>query len=213
MNKSDVKVISFEGCVGVGKTSLTKYFSNELGLKKIIEEYEKNPFLEEYHNSMNVTLETEITFLLIHYSQIKKTINQTDSNIILCDFSIEKNLVFAQMTLNKKQLSVFEKVYDHIISEIGYPNYSIFIDLSVDIIRERIAKRGRTFEINADPKFFIEYNKRVRNHYLNQSKSKVYVINANDLILHPQNEKLAKIRDIIINIKEGKEKINLTTIP
>lgn len=43
------KIISFEGCVGAGKTSLTNYFSHELKMGKILEEHEKNPFLEEFY--------------------------------------------------------------------------------------------------------------------------------------------------------------------
>ena len=34
-----VKIIGFEGCVGAGKTALTNYFSYELKMVKILEEY------------------------------------------------------------------------------------------------------------------------------------------------------------------------------
>jgi len=69
------KIISFEGCVGAGKTSLTNFFSHDLKVGKILEEYKKNPFLREfYETDLNINLESELTFLLIHYSQLKKAI-------------------------------------------------------------------------------------------------------------------------------------------
>ena len=41
------KIISFEGMIGVGKTTLTNYFSQKFKIEKVLEKYELNPFLQE----------------------------------------------------------------------------------------------------------------------------------------------------------------------
>jgi len=82
-----VKIISFEGSIGVGKTTLTNYFSKELGIKKILEKYEINPFLKEFYNGdSTINFETEITFILIHYSQLKNILKSSHESLFLADF-------------------------------------------------------------------------------------------------------------------------------
>ena len=44
-----MKIISFEGGIGAGKTSLTNYFSKVMKVEKILEDYSVVPFLEEYY--------------------------------------------------------------------------------------------------------------------------------------------------------------------
>ncbi|MGC1120009.1 MAG: deoxynucleoside kinase [Candidatus Methanofastidiosia archaeon] len=107
-----MRIISFEGCVAAGKTSLTNHFSDKLKLGKVLEDYEKNPFLEESYRGVDVNLETEITFLLILYSQVRRATKLYGGNeFVLCDFSIESNLIHAELSLNKEQLELFSTAF------------------------------------------------------------------------------------------------------
>jgi len=192
-----MKIISFEGCIGAGKTSLTNYFSYEFKIPKILEGYEKNPFLKEFYEKADVNFETEITFLLIHYYQIKNAINKSIGDLILSDFSIEKDLVYAKMNLRKDQLSIFDQVYDYVFDEIGVPHVTIYVDLSLKILKRRIFQRGRTYELNGDHNYIIEYNERAKEYFKNYAKSTMFFINVDDLDLDPENMKLCQIRNLI----------------
>ncbi|MDL1957520.1 MAG: deoxynucleoside kinase [Candidatus Desulfofervidus auxilii] len=195
-----VKIISFEGCVGAGKTSLTNYFSYELKCEKVLEAYEKNPFLEDFYAKSDVALETEITFLLIHFSQLKKALSECKGNFILSDFSIEKDLVYAKLNLNEKELKVFEQIYNYVISKVGVPYAVIYLDLSLNILRRRIFQRGRPYEINADPTYFKKYNDKVKEYFKKYTHSKVFFFNVDDLDLEPENKKLTQIRNKIMEL-------------
>lgn len=193
------KTISFEGCVGAGKTSLTNYFSHELKMRKILEEHESNPFLEEFYEGYDVKLETELTFLLIHYSQLKKAIENFNNSFILADFSIEKDLVYARLNLNAKELKVFENIYRHVIQEVGVPHVVIYIDLSLKVLKRRIFQRGRPYELNSDPKYFKGFNDSVREYFKNKAQSKVYFFDVDDLEFDQDNEKLNQIQRKIMD--------------
>lgn len=197
------KIVSFEGCVGAGKTSLANYFSYELKIEKVLEEYERNPFLKEFYEGLDVNLETESTFLLIHHSQLKKAIRSCKDIFILADFSIEKDLVYARLNLNNKELNVFENIYNYVIQEVGIPHAVIYIDLSSKVLRRRIFQRGRPYEINADIEYFKEYNDKVKEYFKNESKSKVYFFNVDDLEFDPDSEKLSQIRTAALKIIRG----------
>jgi len=198
------KIISFEGCVGAGKTSLTNYFSYELKLRKLLEGYERNPFLRDFYAGSNVNLETEITFLLIHYSQLKEALKNRDSDFILADFSIEKDLVYAIVNLNTEELEVFKNIYDYVIKQVGVPNMVIYVDLSLEVLRRRIFQRGRPYELNADISYFKEYNDKVKLYFKKEVQSKVHFFDVDDLDLDPDNRKLMQIRDKIREVTGNK---------
>lgn len=197
------KIISFEGCVGAGKTSLTNYFSYELKIGKILEEYERNPFLREFYEGNNVNLENEITFLLIHHSQLKKSIRSCKDTFILADFSIEKDLVYAMLNLNDEELKVFKNIYEYIIQQVGVPCVVIYLDLSLKMLRRRIFQRGRPYEMDADPKYFKEYYDKVKGYFKNEAQSNVYFFDVDDLDLDTDNRKLGQIRDQILEVMKS----------
>ena len=47
----DLRYIAIEGVIWAGKTSLTARLSQTIGAKAIYEEFEKNPFLEDFYNN------------------------------------------------------------------------------------------------------------------------------------------------------------------
>lgn len=196
-----VKLIGFEGCVGAGKTSLTNYFSHELKVGKILEEYESNPFLEKfYEGNSKINLETEITFLMIHYSQLKNAIKDCRDGFIVADFSIEKDLVYAKLNLNKEELRIFENIYNYVIKQVGIPHVVLYIDLSLKILKRRIFQRGRSYEINANPEYFKQYNDKVKEYFKKEAKSKTYFFDVDDLDIDPDNRKLSQIRNRILEV-------------
>lgn len=198
------KIISFEGCVGAGKTSLTNFFSPDLKIGKILEEYKKNPFLREfYETDLNINLESELTFLLIHYSQLKRAAVDCQDAFMIADFTIEKDLVYAKLNLNKEELEIFENIYDYAIQKVGLPCAVIYIDLPVKILKRRIFQRGRPYEMSAEPVYFKEYNDRVKEYFKNESQSEVYFFDVGDLELDPDDRKLKQVRDKITEVMKS----------
>lgn len=195
-----VKIISFEGSIGVGKTTLTNYFSKELGIKKILEKYEINPFLKEFYNGdSTINFETEITFILIHYSQLKNILKSSHESLFLADFSIEKDLIYAELNLEGEELIIFKNLYNYIINKVGVPYMVIYLNLSFKKLKQRILKRGREFEMNTDFNYFKELNEKMKNFYKSRTKSKIWFINIDKLDFNPNNTILKQIRSKITN--------------
>ncbi len=51
MALEDLRYIAVEGVIGAGKTSLAARLSQTMGAKALYEEFEKNPFLEDFYES------------------------------------------------------------------------------------------------------------------------------------------------------------------
>jgi len=193
-----LKIISFEGCVGAGKTSLANYFSQELGLQKLLEQYDRNPFLLDFYAGKDVKLETEVTFLLQHYSQLKDVTQSGGESLILADFSIEKDLVYAKLNLDDEEFKLFEAIYNHVTGHVGIPYVVIYVDLSLRVLKRRIFQRGRPYEMSANASYFRDFNDRVKQFFQNESKSEACFFNVDDLELDPDNNILRSIRELIL---------------
>ncbi len=193
-----VKLISFEGGIGSGKTSLANYFSHMLNIGEILEDYEKNPFLNDfYKGDKSINLETEITFLLIHYSQLKKKLKFSTDQFLIADFSIEKDLVFAKLSLEGEELKIFQRLYNYIIQKVGVPNLVIFLDISHNLLMTRIMQRERKYEMKANPEYFKEFNNKIRRFFETDSKSKTWFIDVDELKFDPNNKILQQIKNKI----------------
>ena len=69
-----------------GETTLVGLFENEKAIT-LFEDFKANPFWEQFYvDPERFAFETEITFLLQHYSQIKAASGSKEA--IVCDFSL-----------------------------------------------------------------------------------------------------------------------------
>lgn len=193
-----MKYISFEGCIGAGKTTLVDFFSAELRLAKIVEHSYQNPFINDFYSGKNVKLETELTFLSQHFSLVKNSISK--NGVILADFSIEKDLVFARMNLNPSEFLIFNEVYNFVIHSIGIPDLVIYLDLEPETLLHRMSKRGRIHEANIGPIYFENYSELLKQYFTYETKSRTIFFDVEQLAIDPRDEKILEIKEIIKSV-------------
>jgi deoxyguanosine kinase len=167
------------GGISSGKTTLANLLS-ESGIKPIFENFRANPFWEDfYSNPGQHIFETEITFLLQHYHEIKQT--KQVSNILVCDFSLYLDLAYAKIGLRGSKYDAFCSVYDEVISELGYPNILVYLKCDAEILMDRIRARGREVEKNITSEFLKSLDDALRNEIDKiKNHSKVIVIDSGE---------------------------------
>ncbi len=143
--------IEITGSIGSGKTSLAKLLL-ENGYNLVFEEFRNNPFWKAFYaNPLKYNFETEITFLLQHYHELKRKLEE--NNDVVCDFSFTQDLGYAVMGLNDEQLKIFRSLYSYIINELGEPTLIIYLKCSPKTLLHRIHSRGRSEESLIDVSF------------------------------------------------------------
>ncbi len=122
--------------------------------------------------------------------------------MVLADFSIEKDLVFARLTLTQNEFEVFRNVYDFAIDSVGTQDLVIFLDIPIEVLIERIRLRGRPHEVNVDPVYFRDYFGQLKSYFKNESRTQALVTDGHDLELAPFNRQIkAIVREIRRTIK------------
>ncbi|MED2737848.1 deoxynucleoside kinase [Bacillus toyonensis] len=147
--------IAVEGPIGIGKTTISTELAasfNAFLLKEIVEE---NPFLEKFYNDPeHWAFQTEIFFLCNRYKQLEKVEQVLEQdNIVISDYHIFKNLLFAKRTLNEKDFKKYEHLFKTLLDGLPKPDIVIYSNASIDTLLSRIKKRGRIIEKGIDPEY------------------------------------------------------------
>ena len=142
------RYIVVEGPIGAGKTALAKRLAQSLSAELILEEALENPFLERfYREGKSAALPTQMFFLFSRARQIEQ-LRQTDmfATVRVCDYLFAKDRLFAELNLDSDELALYEQIADKLAVEAPVPDLVIYLQASVDVLFERIARRGIDFE-------------------------------------------------------------------
>jgi len=168
-----VVFIAIEGCIAAGKSTTARLVAGSLGHHLLLEETEHHPFLcDFYSDPARYALETELTFVLLHYHQLSHYCGQQS---FVTDFSPVKDLVFARMNLHGDDLAIFESLYSRLAGRLCRPRLTIYLDLPVDVLMARILERGRPYEL-AIPRTYIEHLSQCYNEHLEELGDLVRVV-------------------------------------
>jgi deoxyadenosine/deoxycytidine kinase len=135
--------IEIIGNIASGKTTLANVLSDKF--HSIFENFQENPFWESFYQAPDVySFETEITFTLQHYYQIKKELAKQTS--FVCDFSLTFDRSYVDVTLHDKRLDIYKMLLEELVSEIGPPDVLIYLECPEKELLKRIRRRGRNTE-------------------------------------------------------------------
>jgi deoxyadenosine/deoxycytidine kinase len=142
------RFIVVEGPIGVGKTSLARRLCTSLSAEPIFEQAAANPFLERfYRNPRAAAFPTQLYFLFQRAQQLAG-LTQQDlfAPVRVSDYLLEKDRLFARITLDEAEYQLYEQVHAKLGILAPKPDLVIYLQAPVDVLIERIAKRGIDFE-------------------------------------------------------------------
>jgi len=147
--------IVVEGPIGVGKTSLARRLAETFGSELLLEGAADNPFLERfYRNPRAAAMQTQLFFLLQRAQQMQE-LRQTDmfEPVRVSDFLMDKDRLFARVTLDHEEFKLYEQVYSHLTIDVPKPDLVIYLQAPVDVLVKRIGKRGIGYERGMEPAY------------------------------------------------------------
>jgi len=205
------RYIVIEGPIGVGKTSLCKRLAEHMSADVMLEKAEENPFLEKfYQNPKQSALPTQLFFLFQRARQIQD-LRQSDmfaSQVRISDFLMEKDRLFAQVTLDDDEFRLYEQVYSSLTIDTPRPDLVIYLQAPVTTLLDRVFKRGRRIEHNIESAYLSKLSDAYTKFFYYYNESPLLIVNVADLDLVNNKQHFELLLDRIINVKSGRHYFN-----
>ena len=175
--------IAIEGPIGVGKTTLVTRLAERLNAQIVLEAFEDNPFLADFYRDRDrYAFQTQLFFLMSRFKQ-QQELHQADlfTPNTLSDYHLLKDRIFAQLTLEDAELSLYERVYRSLESQILKPDVLVYLTAPLPVLLERIARRGRDFEKDFDSEYLGSLSRAYQLHFAHYMDTPLLTVDNSEL--------------------------------
>ena len=211
MRREQPRYIVVEGPIGVGKTSLAHRLADSFGSELILEEAEQNPFLERfYRDPRAAALPTQLFFLFQRVRQIQQ-MRQTDlfDPVRVSDFLLEKDRLFASLTLDDDEYRLYEQVYSKLSLDAPVPDLVVYLQAPVDVLLERIGRRGIHYEQGMDPDYLARICDAYARFFHHYEDASLLIVNAADIDPINVDADYEQLFDEIVKVQRGRHYFNV----
>jgi deoxyadenosine/deoxycytidine kinase len=202
------KYIVVEGPIGVGKTTLASRLAKDFQAELVLEEPASNPFLERfYSNPKQMALHTQLHFLMQRQSRIE-SLNFPLAGMIVTDFLLEKDRLFAESTLDENELSLYEKIHERVITDSPNPDLVVYLQAPVEVLLQRIRGRGQRFERAIDSTYLQLLNDAYARFFHYYTGSSLIIVNATEINFAQDGDDYQQLFEQIKSISKGRHFFN-----
>jgi deoxyadenosine/deoxycytidine kinase len=210
MSRERPGYIVIEGPIGVGKTSLARRLAESFETDIMLEGADENPFLERfYQDPRSGALPAQLFFLFQRVRQIE-AMRQADmfQPVRVADFLMEKDRLFAELTLDTEELKLYQQVYEHVTVDAPVPDLVVYLQAPADILLKRISRRGIKYERRIDAEYLRKLSEAYSRMFLNYDDAPLLIVNTAGINLVDNDSEYEALLEQIHLTRTGKHYFN-----
>jgi len=175
--------IVIEGPIGAGKTSLARLLAGRIDGETLLEDPDSNPFLPGfYQDRARFALPTQLYFLFQRANQLR-ALSQPDlfSGVTVADFMIEKDSLFARLTLTDDEFALYRQVYAQLKPQSPAPDLVVYLQASPETLIERVRRRGVGYEQGIPDDYLVRLVELYARFFYQYDAAPVLTVNSDNL--------------------------------
>lgn len=183
MTRQQFRYLAVEGPIGAGKTSLARRLAERLGAEPLLEQPAENPFLGRFYQDMaRYALPTQLFFLFQRARQMEP-LAQIDlfARPTVADFLIDKDPLFARITLSSDELALYQRIYDAVRPQAPAPDLVVYLQASPATLIERVKRRAAGYERGISDQYLALLAEGYARFFYHYDAAPVLIVNSENL--------------------------------
>ncbi|MEQ8690960.1 MAG: deoxynucleoside kinase [Pseudomonadales bacterium] len=204
------RYIAIEGPIGVGKTTLAQRLAASLHYQTLLEPVTENPFLDRFYEEGHPhALPTQLFFLLHRARQVSE-LPRDDmlGPTIVADFLIEKDRLFAQLTLDAEEFALYEQIHKSLKINPPPPDLVLYLQAPAHVLKQRIQRRGIDFEQGVDTDYLAALADAYTEFFHYYSDAPLLIVNAAEIDFANNDNHFELLIDQILNMDGTRQFFN-----
>lgn len=172
-----------EGPIGAGKTSLAKRLGARLSADLVLEQPTENPFIARFYQDMTrYALPTQL-FFLFQRARMIEPLKQPDmfARPAVADFLLDKDLLFARVTLSGDEFALYQKIYDALRPQAPVPDLVIYLQAQPAVLVERVKRRAAGFERGISEEYLALLAESYARFFYHYTAAPLFIVNSENL--------------------------------
>jgi deoxyguanosine kinase len=210
VSATSLRHVVVEGPVGVGKTSLARRLAESLGHGLMLEAAEENPFLERfYQDPRRGALPAQLYFLFQRARQLE-ALRQQDlfRPALIADFLMEKDRLFAELTLDDDEFRLYEQVYRQLALDAPVPDLVVYLQAPVEVLLRRVSRRGIPHEQLIESAYLQRVTDAYTSFFYHYDAAPLLIVNAAEIDLVNSEEDYHLLLDQVLGMRSGRHYFN-----
>ncbi len=213
-HSSNKTFIAVEGPIGAGKTTLARKLSESFSAELLLEAAAENPFLEKfYQDAKTGALPAQLYFLFQRTRQLQE-LRQGDmfAPNHIADFLVDKDRLFARVTLDADELNLYEQVYENLTINAPVPDLVIYLQAPVNVLLKRIRKRAVAMEYTITEEYLDRLSNAYTDFFHYYNTSPLLIVNASGIDLVNNEADYQQLLERIETTTSGRHYFNPSVI-
>lgn len=205
--------IVVEGPIGVGKTSLARKLAALGEAELILENAGENPFLARfYEDRRRYALPAQLFFLVSRVEQARRLAQgELFTPATVADFMLEKDLLFAKMTLDEAEFRLYRQLYEGLRPQASAPDLVIYLQAGTSTLAERVRKRARAMERGLSEAYLGDLSKAYSEFFYHYEHAPLLTVNSEHLNFADREEDFNLLVQRIQDMRGMREFFNMGT--